>query len=453
MHYPPLSYTGFIMGLPSTYVLVINWNGLQHLQACFESLLASSYQNARFILVDNASTDNSVEFVRDHFGHDERVHIFQCPRNLGWSGGNNAAMEHALKSGADYVFLLNNDTAIASDALEKLVAMAEAHPTIGALAPKMVLFDYPEIINSVGLECSFIGASWDKGVGRLDAPRWNQSEPVIGVCGGAFFIRASVLPKTGLLPEEFEIYLDDLDLCLRIWNAGYEIQSCPEAVVRHKFSATLGEGSRARHKYYLNTRNRFLVMMRHFPLRYWPKLELLCAIGEIRAIGRAALDQEWWKIPAHAKAWGSGVFYWPWAIREWRRQKSLGIRTCRFWHLIRHDIMFCTGVLLPKDGWYPEKIIEQTPFKPMEKFAWITVPPGRLRLLHTNCYPALGPTQVRVKHNNATLTVLSTRGRDEEIVETGGGLIRFEADHIFDADETGELMDLGGWISVESLDH
>ncbi len=357
------------------------------------------------------------------------------------------------RHGADYIFLLNNDTSTAPDAIEKLVAMAEAHPQMGALAPKMVLFDYPEIINSVGLECSYIGSSWDKGVGRLDAPRWNQREAVLGVCGGAFFIRASVLKKTGLLPEEFEIYMDDLDLCLRIWNAGYEIWSCPQAVVRHKFSATLGEGKRTRHKYYLNTRNRYRVMMRHFPLRYWPKLEAACLIGEIRALGRAALDREWWRIAAHAKAWGSGMAYWPRALAEWRRQRAAGIRACRFWHLIRQDRMFCPGVLLPKDGWYPERFLGQDAFTPMGKYAWITVPPGRLRVLHANCYPALGLTQVRVLMNGVLLATLATPHRTETVLETGGGALRFEADHIFDADQTGELADLGGWIRVEPLDN
>ncbi len=439
------------MDSPLVYVLVINWNGLTHLEACFSSLLKSTYANARYILVDNASSDGSVEYVRETFGRDARVEVFQCPRNLGWSGGNNAAMAYSMKSGADYVFLLNNDTATAPDAIEKLVMMAEANSKMGALAPKMVLFDYPEIINSVGLECSYIGSSWDKGVGRLDAPRWNQREAVLGVCGGAFFIRASVLNKTGLLPEEFEIYMDDLDLCLRIWNAGFEIWSCPEAVVRHKFSATLGEGKRARYKYYLNTRNRYRVMMRHFPLRYWPKLEVACLIGELRALGRAALDGEWWRIAAHAKAWASGMAYWPRALAEWRRQRAAGIRTCRFWRLIRQDRMFCPGVLLPKDGWYPECVREGTRFRPMGKYAWLSVPPGRLRVLHTNCYPALGSTQVRVLQNGVPLIMLATSSQDVAMLETGGGAIRFEAECIFDADQTGELMDLGGWIRVEPL--
>ncbi len=86
------------MDSPLVHVLVINWNGLTHLEACFSSLRESTYANARHILVDNASSDGSVEYVREHFGRDARVEVYQCPRNLGWSGGNNAAMARTIFS-------------------------------------------------------------------------------------------------------------------------------------------------------------------------------------------------------------------------------------------------------------------------------------------------------------------------------------------------------------------
>ncbi len=436
------------MTIPSVHVLVINWNGLEHLQDCFDSLLAGSYPNARYVLVDNGSTDASVAFVRDRYG--DRVDVLELGRNLGWSGGNNAAMERALEQGADYLFLLNNDTATAPDALERLVAMAEARPDAGALAPKMLMFYAPEVINSAGLECSVIGASWDKGIGRLDAPRWSQSERVIGVCGGACFLRASALRRTGLLPEDFEIYLDDLDLCLRLWDAGYEIWTCPEAVVRHKFSATLGQGARARWKYYLNTRNRFWMMLRNFPLRRAPGLALPLLLGECRAIGRAVLDGEAWRIRAHMRAWGSSLLYLGHAWRERRRRAAEGRGHGRFWSLLRRDILFCRGVLLPEQGWYPERVIGGIKYRPMSRHAVLDIPPGRLRLLHANCYPALGPTDVRVRINGEDVAVLSTLGAESTLLESSGGRLTFEAQVLFDAERTGELADLGGWICVEA---
>ncbi len=439
------------MSTPLVHVLVINWNGLEHLEACFASLLAGTYANCRFVLVDNASEDTSVAFVRENFGHDSRVEFLQCPTNLGWSGGNNVAMERALEAGADYVFLLNNDTAVAPDAMEKLVEMAEEGPELGAIAPKMVLFDHPEILNSVGLECSLIGASWDKGVGRQDAPRWNRSEAVIGVCGGACLLRSEALHKTGLLPAHFGIYLDDLDLCLRIWNAGYEIWSCPEAVVRHKFSATLGQGRSVRKKYYLNTRNRLYLVFQGFPISKMALVKVAMLVGETRALGRAALEGEFWRIGAHMKAWGAAALYVPQALGErWRRRRQ-GLGTCRFWHLVRRDRMFCPGVELPEQGWYTEREVAGLRLRPMGKKAWIETGGGRLRVKHANCYPALGATEVRVSAAGDEGMVLSTLGEEECEIQISAGRINFEARHLFDAEDTGELCDLGGWLRLDVL--
>ncbi len=335
------------MNEPLVHVLVINWNGREHLEACFTSLLAQPYRRARFVLVDNASGDGSVEYVQNAFGHDPRVEVLICPGNLGWSGGNNFAIKHALEAGAEYLFLLNNDTACAGDVLPKLIAMAEARPELGALAPKMLLFDQPDRLNSAGLECSIIGAAWDRGIGQPDGPEWDAPGPCIGVCGGAWLIRAQVLEKTGLLPEDFEIYLDDLDLCLRIWNAGYEIWTCPEAVVRHKFSATLGEGKRFRRKYFLNTRNRFYLMLRNFPLGQLPRIAPAVLRGEAKAIGRALLDRELWRVSVQFTAWILACRYIPRALAERKRRARDGINTCKFWHLIRRQPLFSPGIQGP----------------------------------------------------------------------------------------------------------
>lgn len=326
---------------PLVHVLVINWNGLEHLEACFSSLLAGGYENVKYVLVDNASEDESVAFVEREYGGDARVEVLKCPGNLGWSGGNNFGIEHALEAGAKYIFLLNNDTAVEADAIPKMLAMAEADETIGALAPKMLMFNQPEILNSVGLYCSYIGASWDRGIGQPDSPQWDTPEEVIGVCGGAMFLRVEVLEKTGLLPEEFEIYLDDLDLCLRIWNAGYRIMTCPAARVRHKFSATYGDGARARYKYYLNTRNRFYIIMRHFPvLQLFLGVGLLVDFGEVRAIGRAMLEGEWWRVGTHARAWLDIILYYPAALRYRIDARKRGLKQAAFWQHIYWGRMF-----------------------------------------------------------------------------------------------------------------
>lgn len=436
------------MGNPSVYVLVLNWNGQGHLGECFDSLLAGTCPNARFVLIDNASKDESVAFVRERYGADPRVRILVNSANLGWSQGNNVGLEFALAEGADYVLLLNNDTVLSNDALEKLVHMAEARPEIGALAPKLLFYDHPYILNSLGLECSIIGNAWDVGIGRLDGPRWREPRPVIGVCGGAFFIRTRVLHATGLLPSDFGIYLDDLDLSFRIWNAGFAIWNCPDAVVRHKFSATMGQQEHQRRKYYLSTRNQMRVILLNVPWTRLPHVAPAMLVGEGRALGRAALDGEWWRIFAHLRAWAATAAYAPSIFAERRRRKRRGLAMGRFWPLIRTDRLFFQGTELPKDGWYAPRRIAGKTLRPMSSRARLDVRPGRLRLVHANCYPDLGPADVRVSLNGEPLVLLSATAIHETVVNVSGGSLGFEALRIFEAEDTGELVDIGGWIGV-----
>ena len=442
-------YTLRMKPLPLLHVLVINWNGREHLHECFESLLSNGYPNTRYVLLDNASTDDSAAFVRTQFGHDPRIEIVEFEKNLGWSGCNNAGMVRALDAGADYILLINNDTATAPNALEELIRAAENNKDIGALAPKMLLYNQPSLLNSLGIECSKIGAGWDRGLGRLDGPKWDQPSKVLGVCGGACLLRAEAIQKAGMLPSDYEIYLDDLELCLRIWNAGYEVWTCPSAVVRHKFSATMGQGARLRHKYYLNTRNRFRLISRAFPLANIPGLIPSLCLGEAKALGRAILDGETWRVGSHLRAWAAAFAYLPRAIRARRDNRRAGIARCRFWNMLRHDLLFFPGVPLPENGWYPQTDLTSTSVRPMADHASLPTTGGRLRLKHANCYPALGETKVDVHQDGRLVTTLSTHNYDEMTVDVSPGTLEFRSRHIFDADDTGESADYGGWIAVE----
>lgn len=441
---PPPSDPG-----PLVYVLVINWNGRAHLEECFATLLESTYRNARFLLIDNASSDDSVQFVRDRFGADSRVEILECETNLGWSGGNNAGIEYARERHADYIFLLNNDTTTQSDCIEQLVSEAEKDPAVGALAPKIQMYDCPDILNSIGLEASRIGAAWDLGIGRLDGPEWNENRQVIGVCGAACFLRAEALEKTGLLPEDFEIYLDDLDLCLRLWNAGYTVHTCPEAVVRHKFSASMGQGKRAHRKYYLNTRNRLRVILRNYPASAALPIAWAYAVGECRAIGRALLNADFPRIWAHKRSWLSGILYIPAALHERSRRKRLGIHTCRFWNLVRKDLSFFPGTEFPKDGWYGAIREGGKDLRPMAKAALLKHPGGALRIELMNPYPDLGALAVTVTADNAPVASLSTTAESSVTLDLPAGTLHFEADRVLKAEETGERIDIGGWLDIQ----
>lgn len=436
------------MSAAKVHVIVINWNGMDHLEACFDSLIATPYDNAAFVLVDNASSDGGVDFVRDRYGDDKRVSILECGENLGWSRGNNVGIENAIESGADYIFLINNDTAIAPDAIPKLVEVAESDKQIGAIAPKMVLFDQPQILNSVGLACSTVGGCWDIGLGRLDAEQWNEPREVVGACGGAAFFRTDAIKAAGLLPDNFGIYLDDLDLCLRIWSKGYRIVSCGDAVIRHKFSATMGASDRARQKYYLNTRNRFRLMARNWPTGIGSMIARHLTIAEARAVGRGILDGDLWKVGVHARAWAGG-------LQDWRNRGSSALPTrdaCPFWPYICESPPFFPGVPLPVDGWYDETTVRGRRVQPISTRAQYNHKGGALRVDIANCYPECGPVVLRLMYDSESLARFDVAMAETGQVQAPEGTIEIETESAFYAEDTGEAADYGGWLSLTPAD-
>ena len=437
------------MGKPLVHVLVINWNGQEHLHECFEALCQNSYANARFILIDNGSTDSSVDLVRTEFGHDPRVEILECGANLGWSGGNNRGMERALEARAAYVFLLNNDTAVDPDCIEQLVSFAEAHPSVGGVAPKMLLFDEPDIINSIGVACSVVGVGWDIGLGRIDGPEWSEPRKVLGLCGGACLIRCEALHKTGLLPEDFDIYLDDLDLSLRLWDAGYEVWSCPAATVLHKFSATMGEGANLRRKYYRNTRNRLRLILRNFPASsIWPVIPAYL-YAELKAVGRAVIDREFWRVWLHARSWFAGLAYVPKAMSARREMLTRMLKPGSFWPFVRKDLLYFPGIELPVGGWYRTRYVRGLHVRPMARTAWVQSLGGGLRVSHVNCYPQIAQTEVEIRAGERLLAVLTTLDSGCMELDVPAGMLEFVSRRIFTSEETGESIDIGGWIRIE----
>ncbi len=249
---------------PSVWVIIVSWNGREHLPVCLESLKNLNYSNYEALVVDNGSTDGSNEYIREKHPW---VKLQVLPENVGFCRGNNAGMERALKAGAEYVVLLNNDTEVHPDWLTHLTRAAEQDKSIGACSSRMLMFYTRNIINSTGVEMTWYGNGWDRNLGRQDRLEYRKRDIVTGVCGGAFFVRSEALRQAGLLPDDFDIYLEDMDLCLRLWDRGYKIIYVPEAIVYHKFSATMGEGANRLRKEFLNLRNRFWILLRNYPLK------------------------------------------------------------------------------------------------------------------------------------------------------------------------------------------
>ncbi len=248
------------MSRPRVFVIVLSWNGGEELKACLGSLLIQTYPQKTLLVVDNGSRDKSPEMVRRDY---PEVELRENGKNLGFAEGNNVGIRLALKKGADYIALLNQDARAHPLWLEELVRAAEEDPQIGALSSRILLDPPGTRLNSTGIEMNLAGLAWDRGFGQEDGKEWQKPAEVLGVTGGAMFLRARALKEVGLFDPGYFAYYEDLDLSLRLREAGYRLLYVPGAVVYHRFSSTLGENSPQ--KAALFYRNRLRLILKHFP--------------------------------------------------------------------------------------------------------------------------------------------------------------------------------------------
>lgn len=222
---------------PKVSVVILNWNGRRYLDDCLTSLQAQTYTDFEIILVDNGSTDGSVEWVVEHF---PQVRVTCNETNAGFAAGNNQAIR---ASQAEFVATLNNDTRVEPDWLAVLVATAEGDSTVGMCASKMLFANRPDVINSTGISLDPVGIAWDRRGGELDDRQETKLAEVFGPCAGAALYRRAMLDQIGLFDERFFAYLGDVDLAWRARLAGWRCLHVPQARVYHVHSATAGEGS------------------------------------------------------------------------------------------------------------------------------------------------------------------------------------------------------------------
>lgn len=213
-------------------MIIPNWNGLAHLPVCLDGLSAQTYTDLEIILADNGSTDGSVDYVNSNH---PLVRVVQLGRNAGFSAACNAGIRAAT---GEFVVLLNNDTKPEPTWLERLVVALEGTPEAGFAASKVLHFDSPHEIDSVGDGYSI----WRGGGYNLGArePAGGYSEPawVFGACAAAAAYRRSLFGEIGLFDEDFFLNFEDVDVSLRAQLAGHRCIYVPDAVVLHKRGAS-----------------------------------------------------------------------------------------------------------------------------------------------------------------------------------------------------------------------
>jgi len=208
-------------------IIIVNWNGKHFLDTCLSSVLNQTYPNFEVVMVDNGSTDGSVDYVREKY---PSIRIVQNEENLGFAKGCNVGIRH---SDADYIVTLSNDTRVEPNWLEELIKVAETDKRIGICGSKLILMDSPNVYNSVGFFLTFNAYIYDRGPGRKIG-RYEKLERVDGVCAASALYRKKMLDEIGLFDERFFFGHDDIDLSWRAKHYGWRAMYVPTSVCYHK---------------------------------------------------------------------------------------------------------------------------------------------------------------------------------------------------------------------------
>ena len=302
------------MTTPKVAVLVLTYNGVELTQQCLLSLRASTYANLDIWIVDNASTDRTLDTARREF---PEARLLALPENLGYAGGNNAGMRAALAEGADLIFLANNDTRLEPDCLTHLVNAHHAHPRAGMLGPMVYTWEPERLISSAGGQVLWQHAdAINIGMGQTDAGQY-PARPVDFVNGCGLLVTRTALDRAGMLDESFFMYWEETDWGWRTRRAGFELWFEPAARMYHK--APIHHRDLGPTTLYYVTRNRLRFFARHTPWPIWPLAMYRALAGALRGIRKHQREGR----PEHARAT-------QWAIRH-ALQRQWGKADATLW--------------------------------------------------------------------------------------------------------------------------
>lgn len=215
---------------PRVVCILVNWNGWQDTIECLDALKEEDYPDLDVIVVDNGSSNDSVARIRN--AHPD-VLLLESPKNLGFAGGNNIGMRYALAHGADFIWLLNNDTKPAKDALSKLVFKALGDPKIGAVGSVCYYADRP---STVQVWAGATANMWMGYAKNYTEPQ--KDESLDALYGASMLIARPALEQVGLLDEGFFHYWEETEFSLRLRKAGWRLAAAPDSCILHKVGAS-----------------------------------------------------------------------------------------------------------------------------------------------------------------------------------------------------------------------
>jgi len=288
-------------------IIVLNWNGYEFTRKCLLSLSRVKSDHYQIVLVDNASTDNSIPRLKEEF--DKPKYLIN-EKNLGFTGGNNVGIRYALEAGFEYVMLLNNDTEVKPDFLAILLNTISQNPKLGAVQPLIYFLNNRiEVWNAGGKFNVWTGGSLP--ITKIPA----SMDPYCTdwITGCCILVRSSLIKQIGLLNDKYFAYFEDVDWSLRMREKGFDLVVVPSSVIYHE----AGAASKAKRKtkegvlspmvHYLNTRNQFFQVRNHVKgiqiIFAWPYQMMKITLFAIYFLIRARRK----KLNAILKGFSDGV--------------------------------------------------------------------------------------------------------------------------------------------------
>lgn len=257
-----------------TAVVILNWNGRQHLEQFLPSVVEHTPTAVDVVVADNGSTDDSVEFVRQHY---PRVQVIRMEKNYGFAEGYNRALEQI---DAEYFVLLNSDVEVTDGWIEPLVATLTNNSAVAAVAPKLRSFGFRTMFEYAGAAGGYIDIlGYPFCRGRIlssveeDHGQYDTAQEVFWASGAAFCCRADVFRMLDGFDADYFAHMEEIDLCWRMQIAGYKIMVEPSSVVYHLGGGTIPNESPQ--KLYLNYRNNLSMLYKCAPT--WQRIMVAVA--------------------------------------------------------------------------------------------------------------------------------------------------------------------------------
>jgi GT2 family glycosyltransferase len=308
------------MAKPKVAVVIIHWNKRELLAQFLPSVVASTYPNLEIVVADNASSDDSVDWLKHNY---PQITILQLDKNYGYAGGYNKALQQLT---ADYFVLLNNDVEVPASWLEPVIAMMDANPMIGAAQPKLLQYTSKNHFEYAGAAGGFIDKlGYVACRGRLfetleaDQGQYNDSCEIFWASGACLFVKREAYYKAGGLDESFFAHMEEIDLCWRIQQVGYQNWYCATSEVYHLGGSTLQKGHPQ--KTYLNFRNSLVMLFKNLPastlIWFIPYRSFLDLLSSIFFLLKGEYKNSWAIHRAH-----SSFFFQP---KKWLSLRNNGL--------------------------------------------------------------------------------------------------------------------------------